>query len=92
MPEIVTTEATAPPLSAHDSHQVYNGLDAGITLEVWHRLREELDRGSFAHTTRMKRLSECPRMQRGALVLTMLSSRANAWGLHLAMMRRGIPG
>src|SRR5436190_3868899 len=43
MTEILTTNMPKY-LSPHDSHQVYNGLDAGITLEVWQRLREELDR------------------------------------------------
>lgn len=41
MPELLTT--ALPSLSPHDSHQVYNGLDACITLEIWQRLREELD-------------------------------------------------
>lgn len=42
MPELLTT--SLPFLSPHDSHQVYNGLDACITLEVWERLNEELNR------------------------------------------------
>ena len=79
MTEILTTKLP-PLLSLHNSHQIYNGLDAGITLEVWERLREELDRKESTE--------EHQRWQAGARVN--YSFERAMQGPALAMMRRGI--
>lgn len=79
MPEILTTQLP-PHLSAHDTHQIYNGLDSGITLEVWQRLREELDREETS--------SEHRKWQEGARINYSFERAMQAPAL--AMMRRGI--
>jgi len=87
MPEILTT--ALPHLSPHDSHQVYNGLDSGITLEVWLRLREELDQKilSVNYKTEEDYLNAL-KWQEGARIN--YSFERAMQGPALAMMRRGI--
>jgi DNA polymerase I-like protein with 3'-5' exonuclease and polymerase domains len=88
MPEILTTKLP-PHLSAHDSHQVYNGLDAGITLEVWHRLREELDREILrSHYANEESYQNALAWQQSTRI-NYAFERAMQ-GPALAMMRRGI--
>jgi DNA polymerase I-like protein with 3'-5' exonuclease and polymerase domains len=72
--EILTT-ALPSFLSPHDSNQVYNGLDSGITLEVWLALQQELegDESPWANGARLNYNFE--RAMQGPA---------------LAMMRRGI--
>ena len=79
MTSICTTSLPAF-LSPHDSHQIYNGLDAGITLEVWQALRQELDREEST--------CEARAWQIGAR--TNYSFERAMQGPALAMMRRGI--
>ena len=79
MTEIITTQLPTH-LSAHDSHQIYNGLDAGITLEVWQALRAELDREETNEEHRA--------WQNGAR--TNYGFERAMQGPALAMMRRGI--
>lgn len=43
MPEILTHSHDLKSLSSHDNHQVYNGLDCCITLEVFHQIEPLLE-------------------------------------------------
>lgn len=43
---VVDTSTLTPDSKGHDSHQVYNGLDACVTVEVWRDLCSKMDERS----------------------------------------------
>lgn len=63
MPDLLTAENHFGSLSSHDSHQVYNGLDTCITLEVFEALASQRDNPEAELTYNFCRAMQAPALE-----------------------------